>query len=173
LSNLSSNPWVLWVFEITRNWMFFSVLGGSHFLWEPSVPVFGAGSENRPGSSSSSFFNFPFRELPRFSEFNFFFWLCDFQGQKVSHNFKPPILKGGSQKSIPINDNVIMWELVWFSDLMPSENLGGSHRRFSLRTEIKTGTVFLPAGENRPTLVLSFWIFLPKATTDFFYNFSS
>jgi hypothetical protein len=172
LSNLSSNPWVLWVFEITRNWMFFSVLGGSHFFVRTIGSCFWGRFWESPWFFFF-FFNFPFRELPRFSEFNFFFWLCDFQGQKVSHNFKPPILKGGSQKSIPINDNVIMWELVWFSDLMPSENLGGSHRRFSLRTEIKTGTVFLPAGENRPTLVLSFWIFLPKATTDFFYNFSS
>jgi hypothetical protein len=40
--------------------MSLQLLGGSHFLWEPSVPVFGAGSENCPGSIYIFFFFYIF-----------------------------------------------------------------------------------------------------------------
>lgn len=70
------------------------------------VPVFGAGSEIRPGSSSSSSFLISHFENCPGSQNLKKIWLCDCQGQQVSHNFKPPILKGGPHKSILINDNV-------------------------------------------------------------------
>ncbi len=69
LSNLSSNPWVLWVFEITRNWMFFSVLGGSHgsHFFVRTI-CFGFWGRFWESPWFLFFFsNFPFWELPQFS----------------------------------------------------------------------------------------------------------
>lgn len=66
-------------------------LVGSHFSWEPSVPVIEAGSENRPGSSKknpilriTSIFRIFFKNsVRRFSGSAFLtkFWTVDFQGR--------------------------------------------------------------------------------------------
>jgi len=52
------------------------------------------------------FFNFPFWELPRFSNFKKI-RLRGFQGSQVSQNFKPSIFKGNFYKSVLINKSRI------------------------------------------------------------------
>ncbi len=72
--------------------------------------------EGTHGNFSGNFiFNFPFCEPPWFSEFRGKkFQLGNFQGRQILKNFELPVFKGGSHKSVIINQGFLFFIFYFF-----------------------------------------------------------